>query len=80
MNFDIQKEWKMEDSFKLYNFVLRKKGQRWGCAFFFNQAHLIAKIVMVYQRPSTDFREVAVTTCKKIKRNFYKKEDLLSYL
>lgn len=72
----------MEDSsFKLYNFVLRKKGQRWGSAFFFlNQAHFLAKIVMVYQRPSTDFREVAVTTCKKIKRNFYKKEDLLSYL
>lgn len=71
----------MEDSsFKLDNFVLSKKGQRWGSAFFFNQANFLAKIVMVYQRPSTVFREVAVTTCKKIKRNFYKKEDLLSYL
>lgn len=57
-----------------------KRGRDGGVHFFFNQAHLIAKIVMVYQRPSTDFREVAVTACKKIKRNFYKKEDLLSYL
>lgn len=38
---------------------------------FSNQVHSLAEMLMVYQRPQTVLREVAVTTCKMINEFVY---------